>query len=39
MLNKFNGLHETKIDLVKQHYKENTRRTRTECYPGVLGCR
>src|SRR5438874_4451173 len=38
MLNKFNWLYETKIELVKHHYKENTRRTRTACYPGVLGC-
>jgi len=36
MLNKFNGLHGTKIELVKHRNKENTRRTRTECYPGVL---
>ena len=39
ILNKFNGLYGTKIELVKHRYKENTRRTRTECYPGVLGCR
>ena len=39
MLNKFNGLYGTKIELVKHRYKENTRRTRTECYPGVLCCR
>ena len=39
MINKFNGLYRTKIELVKHRYKENTRRTRTECYRGVLGCR
>jgi len=39
IFNKFNGLYGTKIELVKHRYKENTRRTRTECYPGVLGCR
>ena len=38
MLNKFNGLYGTKIEHVKHRYKENTRRTRTECYPGVLIC-
>jgi hypothetical protein len=39
MFNKFNGLYGAKTELVKHRYKENTRRTRTECYPGVLGCR
>src|SRR6266852_252247 len=37
IFNKFNGLYGNKIELVKHRYKENTRRTRTECYPGVLG--
>ena len=31
ILNKFNGLYGTKIELVKHRYKENTRRTRTAC--------
>jgi hypothetical protein len=36
MLNKFNRLYGTKIELVKHRYKENIRRTKTECYPVVL---
>src|SRR5712691_5724189 len=39
MINKFNELYGTKIELVKHRYKENTRRTRTECYPSIFGCR